>query len=325
MFRSLFQQAGPSGPGRRRAIDPGLKARLVQISLFLSLTYLCSVAHADFPTTHPYQPIEFHHELRVNPIESIYIVTIDLTDPRVSIRLSPAGADPDGPGPWETTLMPVNDIAAREHFDIAINASFFSINRSNIAEEKAETSGKPATSLPAHQIGYVAGAWAKNVGSTMTDGKLWPSPSNGWPILCINADRAATICDSTATPSNARQIVAGNCYILKDGQSAGHFTGPMQVRHPRTVVGLNRDATKLIILTVDGRHSLTAWGMTGQELADEMQKQNCWTAINLDGGGSTTLIMRDPQSNELKLLNKPSDNRERPVSDAIGIRIKDVK
>jgi exopolysaccharide biosynthesis protein len=99
----------------------------------------------------------------------------------------------------------------------------------------------------------------------------------------------------------------------------------MNVRHPRTAIGLNRDATTLTILTVDGRRPLSAWGMTGPELAAEFQKLNCWTALNLDGGGSTTLVMRDPQSNELKVLNNPSDNRERPVGNAIGITIHNPK
>jgi exopolysaccharide biosynthesis protein len=291
--------------------------------LILLLTLLCApLSRAEFPTTNPYQAIEYHHELLANPVESIYIVTVDLTDPRVSIRISPAGPDPDGPGPWETTLMPVRDIAAREHFDIAINASFFAVNRSNLAEEKAETSGIAATTLPSQKIGYIAGAWAKDIGWSMTDGKLWSSPSNNWPIFYITADNAAKIDQPEKIPSDARQIVAGNCLLLKNGQPAAPFAGAMAVRHPRTAIGLNRAGTKLVLLTIDGRRPLSAWGMTGPELADEMQKLNCWTALNLDGGGSTTLIMRDPQTSELKLLNQPSDNRERPVGDAIGITIR---
>jgi exopolysaccharide biosynthesis protein len=290
--------------------------RLILLTLLLT-----PLARGEFPTTHPYQPIEYHHELRADPIQSIYIITVDLTDPRVSIRVAPGGADPDGAGPWQTTLLPVRDIAAREHFDIAVNASFFAINRSNIAEEKAEASGKAATTLSSKNIGYVAGDWARSIGWTMSDGKLLSTTSNNWPIFYISADGVAKIDQPEKIPTDVRQIVAGNCLLLKNGQPAGPFTGAMAVRHPRTAIGLNRDNTKLILLTVDGRRPLSAWGMTAAEMVDEFQKLNCWTAMNLDGGGSTTLIMRDPQTSELKVLNNPSDNRQRPVSDAIGITI----
>ena len=62
--------------------------------------------------------------------------------------------------------------------------------------------------------------------------------------------------------------------------------------------------------------------MNGAEMSAEMLRLGCETAINLDGGGSTTLVMRDPSDHELKTINHPSDARERPVADVIGISVK---
>ena len=90
-------------------------------------------------------------------------------------------------------------------------------------------------------------------------------------------------------------------------------------RNPRTAAGVAADGT-IYLLTVDGREfegegrqgSLASVGMTIEELRLVMAHLGAHDAINLDGGGSTTLIVRG------RLMNKPSDKSgERPVGDAI--------
>ena len=56
---------------------------------------------------------------------------IDLSDPHVSVRVSPGGPDPDGEGKFQTTLMPTSAIAQRERFDLAVNGDFFQAQKSN--------------------------------------------------------------------------------------------------------------------------------------------------------------------------------------------------
>jgi exopolysaccharide biosynthesis protein len=88
------------------------------------------------------------------------------------------------------------------------------------------------------------------------------------------------------------------------------------------VIGVDHAGTKLVLLTIDGRRPGTATGMTGPEMAAEMLRLGCDDAMNLDGGGSTTLIIRDPSSGELKVVNQPSDKHERAVADVVGISVK---
>lgn len=76
------------------------------------------------------------------------------------------------------------------------------------------------------------------------------------------------------------------------------------LRHPRSAVGLTA-ANKLILLTVDGRTAEAA-GMSCTELATVMQELGCVDAINLDGGGSTTLWAAGEPNNGV--VNYPSDN-----------------
>ena len=84
-------------------------------------------------------------------------------------------------------------------------------------------------------------------------------------------------------------------------------------RHPRTAVASLADGRALLVV-VDGRQ-LTSVGMSLDELARLLIELGAIEAINLDGGGSTTMVVQD------KVVNSPSDSSgERPVSDAIIVR-----
>jgi len=96
-----------------------------------------------------------------------------------------------------------------------------------------------------------------------------------------------------------------------------HCTG----RHPRSAIGITADH-HLILLTVDGRTDMAS-GMTCEELAQAMEQLGCPDALNMDGGGSTTLWGAGEPYNGV--LNYPSDNGlydhngERACSNAVAI------
>jgi hypothetical protein len=82
-------------------------------------------------------------------------------------------------------------------------------------------------------------------------------------------------------------------------------------RHPRTAAGFRKDS-RLALVTVDGRQPAKSVGMTIAELSALMLELGCDEAINLDGGGSTTMVVNG------KVVNSPSDAAgERAVSDAL--------
>ncbi len=81
-------------------------------------------------------------------------------------------------------------------------------------------------------------------------------------------------------------------------------------RHPRTAVGVRADGT-LVFVTVDGRRPEESVGMSLPELTDLMLELGCESAINLDGGGSTTMVI------EGKVVNRPSGSGPRRNADAI--------
>src|SRR5437773_8336470 len=102
------------------------KTIVKRTGLLFALLILPQVALAAEMPAHPYPPVVYRHEEIAAPIpQKIYIARIDLTNPNVTVRVSPGGPDPDGEGKWQTTLMQPTKIAEREHFDLVINGDFF--------------------------------------------------------------------------------------------------------------------------------------------------------------------------------------------------------
>jgi hypothetical protein len=84
-----------------------------------------------------------------------------------------------------------------------------------------------------------------------------------------------------------------------------------ETRHPRTAVATLKDSMFLMV-TVDGRQPGVSVGMSLQELAEYLLSLGAIDAMNLDGGGSTTMFV------DGRVVNKPSDKEgERKISDAI--------
>ena len=80
------------------------------------------------------------------------------------------------------------------------------------------------------------------------------------------------------------------------------------VRHPRTAVALTR-SNRLLLVTVDGR-SVNSAGMSAKELTEFLAKWfNPRYALNLDGGGSTTMYIKGSGESLTDVVNYPTDNR----------------
>ncbi|MHB9106532.1 MAG: phosphodiester glycosidase family protein [Armatimonadota bacterium] len=107
--------------------------------------------------------------------------------------------------------------------------------------------------------------------------------------------------------SNATAAVSGDPLLMAKGQIVPGLDNTN--RAPRTAVGFN--GTRCWLVVVDGRQPELSVGMSHHELAELMQHLGCTDAVNLDGGGSSTLWYQG------KVMNAPSDKRLRPVGNAL--------
>ena len=107
--------------------------------------------------------------------------------------------------------------------------------------------------------------------------------------------------------------------ILRNGKaiSTGLAISP-NAKNPRSAVGVNKEKNKLILVAVDGRGKSV--GATHDEMVNILLEYGAYDAIHLDGGGSTTLALRNEGEKEVKIVNNVSDKSPRLVPNAIGVK-----
>ncbi|MBQ7035966.1 MAG: phosphodiester glycosidase family protein [Clostridia bacterium] len=117
---------------------------------------------------------------------------------------------------------------------------------------------------------------------------------------------------------NIRTAVGGGTVLVKDGKVAT-FTNVISGTHPRTAIGVDAAGEKLYLVTVDGRKTAMP-GFTQTKLAEYMISLGADKALNLDGGGSSTMVAREEKNGILSVVNNVSDGALRPVATAIGVQ-----
>ena len=94
---------------------------------------------------------------------------------------------------------------------------------------------------------------------------------------------------------------------------------------PRTAVGINKSGRVMILIVIDGRQPFYSEGATFVKLAELLIKYGAYFAMNLDGGGSSTLVIEGDEGGPI-IMNSPIDNyipgRERPVGNHLGVYVK---
>lgn len=122
-----------------------------------------------------------------------------------------------------------------------------------------------------------------------------------------------------------QDVIGGRGLLIRDGikQIVNDQVSLAEERHPRTGVGIANHGKTLYLIVVDGRQPGYSAGASLNDLATIFQALNCSDAIALDGGGSSTMIIREDTPDEsasFPLLNKPSDSTgARKISNGILI------
>ncbi len=290
---------------------------LLRISTWLNAFALCAaLAAANLSAAEQPLPYTAERFSLPGPVAGV-VVRVDLGDARVRVKVALADdRDPDGDGPCVGQLDTTSNAARKQDFQIAMNASFFAVPVTR------EFNGK--------KISYFAANCGYPVGWHFSAGRLIAAPSGDKfrAAIIVHEDGKVTLAAGVRQlPADTRFAVSGNALVLAQGKPVAAAIDIL--RHPRSAVGLSADAKTLILVAVDGRQEKHSRGVTLAELAAIMQNFGADSAINLDGGGSTSLVLKDPATGVFAIANKPSDQAalslplsvERPVIDIIGIQI----
>lgn len=122
----------------------------------------------------------------------------------------------------------------------------------------------------------------------------------------------------TLSIANGNQQLAWSQMVGGDNRNVMLLNGKVETAqvwnelHPRTAVGYSEDQKTVIFCVVDGRGASA--GVTTKQLAELMLSAGAWSAFNMDGGGSSTMYVK-----EFGPMNVPSDGSERAVSNSLFV------
>lgn len=126
---------------------------------------------------------------------------------------------------------------------------------------------------------------------------------------------------SISPDRNWKFLIGGHALLVNNGEKVP-YTKDINVLggvRARTAAGLSKDGKKLYIASAEGRTQRSA-GMSLDNLSNFMKSIGCNIAVNLDGGGSTTMVVKNlGESNQSKIINPERNGSERAVVNGIGI------
>jgi hypothetical protein len=236
----------------------------------------------------------------------LHFLRIDLSDPRIEPCVVLAD-DPDGPGPAEATLTRPPELVKRTPGLLAaVNANAFADLASATRAERSR--------------GWFAGKSVDIQGLAAADGSIRSGPQAGRVSFWFDAAKQPHLGPPAAT-GQVRQGVADWGELLVTGGKV--VAKPATVLHPRTLAGFDPARHWLLLVVVDGRQPGTSEGMSLPEAAALMQQHLCSEAINLDGGGSSILLQKQPGKPGFTIINHPSDGAPRAIPVMLGVRQRD--
>ncbi|HZZ44614.1 MAG TPA: phosphodiester glycosidase family protein [Tepidisphaeraceae bacterium] len=219
------------------------------------------------------------------------VLEIDVKTAGIQFLMSPGNGTLPGEVTQSTTSAFVNSVGAQ----IGINGSFFDTN-------------PPYTPTGVYtDLTYVAAS----------QGSVYSPDAGGESLFNITAANVASIETAGAagslTAKNGSALynaIGGNLRILSGGKLVNTGGSYATTLNPHTAIGVSKDGSKVFLMTDDGRQPGFSDGMYTYEMAQILADLGAWNAVNLDGGGSTTMVMDDSNDGkqDARIIDSPSDD-----------------
>ena len=246
--------------------------------------------------TEPFKGVTYYRRVHFTPYPMVaHIVVVDLQAPGIGFLVTPATPGEALPLKARTT----SQFARSSGVQIAINGDGFS----------------PWWARGPFDYFPHAGDRVAPAGYAMSEGVAYGQGSG--PTIYFSQKGEASFSLGDISVYNA---ISGNNMMVVNGVAVDGLDNSYAA--PRTAIGLDKTGTRLILFVADGRQPLYSQGATLYEMAQLMIFYGAENAMNMDGGGSSTLVMRNALG-IVQVINSPIQTgipgRERPVGNQLGI------
>lgn len=247
--------------------------------------------------------ITYQREFRSVPQQfMLHVVTVDLTTPNLKFLVTPGTPSSDR---MEIKARTTSGFLSEFGVKLAVNANFF---------------------LPFYEHNPWSyyphvGDRVNILGQAISNSNVYSIGEKIWPVMCIFPNNSIEIRAEQCTGGTI-QGVAGNRLLVERGVPIPLDIDESEAKSvPCTAVGINEAGDKLWIVVIDGRQPFYSDGLNLAQLRDIFIELGVYTVLNLDGGGSSTLVIE--QNGQPKVLNAPIHTRvpmrQRPVGNHLGI------
>jgi exopolysaccharide biosynthesis protein len=229
----------------------------------------------------------------------IHIMVIDLRTTGFEFLVTPT-KNPKGIICTRTTSKFVDEF----NVHVAINGDGFNYLDASFNSQ----SYCPAGGDPVNTNGFAA-----------SRGTIYSNVKNSLPTVYITRSNQVTI----KRFGKVFNAVTGDRIIVEKGKIPSNLA--TNIPNPRTAIGLSNNNRYLLFMVIDGRQPGYSEGVTLPELGNIMISHGIYTGVNMDGGGSSTLVIRGLDKIS-RILNSPIDQnvpgKQRAVANHLGLFIK---
>jgi hypothetical protein len=239
---------------------------------------------------------DVHVQLMSAKVEHIFFIKADLTQPGLRLKVGmPYDADVYAGFTRQTPSDMIEYVdAPGRRVAAVVNGDFWDVSNGNIRG-------------PIHRNGKI-----------LKDSFIYSTRLNDQALsfFGLDYDGKPIIRDTNyykAHKYDIKDCTGTGVMVLQEGIVPADFSTYSTYRHPRTCVGYTPDLKTVYFFICDGRTSLWSDGMMYDEMGEIMKSLGCSWATNLDGGGSSQLVIRHPVANVFQLRNRASDGAERAI------------
>lgn len=250
-----------------------------------------------------YQGVTYIRDIRNKPRPvNVHIIKVDLTTPGIAFLVTPGPTDAERP----LNTRKTSDFLAEFELQVAINGDFF----------------EPVFSSTSLDY-YFSGDTSVEVrGFAASRGDIYSQARRSAPTFYISANNHVSF---THPPEgDIYNAISGSVLFIQNGSiTLPQRPAPYIVeQHPRSALGLDQSGQYLYLVVIDGRQPNFSEGVTMHEFAEILLEHGVYHALNLDGGGSSTLVIED-KNGKPRILNSPIyrrvPGREGPVANHLGV------